>query len=616
MNALLVSVVCLCLGVCAGQVSQVDDNSFNCYFCREVNGRVQDCLNLPIACYPGEVCSIVYSGHDYDMKCKNDYDCVDTISDPYGTCSSGGFEVGVGKCEICCSTGSCVQDSINTLYSSELVVDTGNTVPGPSCPSAATRSRCNHGEVCAITYTGHNNYDMKCQRQHECAVETSDPWAPCSTGGVEVEFGVCEICCNSTTCVENMVHKLSTTIQTTPGPSCPGRCSSQNAADCVASGSHCSPGEVCSITYGDQNYEMKCQRPLDCAVVTTDRLILCPTGGVEVYNGFCEVCCNTTGCVQDLVDKLITQFDPYPAVYCPGSCFSHDLATCVMTGTYCALDEFCEVGITSVLRAHGQCRSNHELQKCREDQLKDSCLHPIYHNGHLRPCISDCCTSDACLQEHFGTYWNYAPHWTNWHPVTNSADRTTLTTHRPTVTHAPTTETHAPTTRTTTHAPTTTTTRAPTTTTTTHAPTTRTTTHAPTTTTTRAPTTTTTTHAPTTRTTTHAPTTTTTRAPTTTTTTHAPTTRTTTHAPTTTTTRSTYHHDNHTRTHDQNYHTCTDNYYHTSTYNNHNNNNNYKGYYARPSGSHTEPAKYRRKSRLCPYTGASRYSRDNRNPQR
>ncbi|CAL1540786.1 unnamed protein product [Lymnaea stagnalis] len=287
---------------------------------------------------------------------------------------------------------------------------------------------------------------------------------------------------------------------------------------------------------------MRCQKQQDCAAATLEQFSLCPPGGVEVDIGVCEICCSTTSCVQGMINTALPLDNVHSSVFCPGTCTSNDALMCLVTGTQCNVDEFCQIGVDPFLQVHGHCRKLNQMQNCRDELSKFSCTNPVFHGGHFSHCVFDCCTTDACLQGHFGNDWNNIHHLTTWLPVTN-INTDTDTTNRPHITQAPTTATvltqapattHAPTTRTT-QAPTTTT-RAPTTTT--HAPATTTTTHAPaSTTTTQAPTTTTTTHAPTTTTTTQAPTTTraTTQAPTTTSTTQAP--ATTTQAPTTTTTK-------------------------------------------------------------------------------
>ncbi|CAL1540790.1 unnamed protein product [Lymnaea stagnalis] len=109
-----------------------------------------------------------------------------------------------------------------------------------------TQMTCPAGDVCSISYT-RDTYKVTCQTQHECSVATSGAWGPCSTGGLDVGSGTCQMCCKATSCVSNMVSRLTTLFDINVELFCPGECSSRDIASCITFGTYCSKGEFCEV---------------------------------------------------------------------------------------------------------------------------------------------------------------------------------------------------------------------------------------------------------------------------------------------------------------------------------------------------------------------------------
>ncbi|XP_059149226.1 mucin-2-like [Physella acuta] len=316
---------------------------------------------------------------------------------------------------------------------------------------------------------------------------------------------------------------------------------------CLTTHVTCAAGEVCSIVYGEGEPSLTCKREQDCAHEILHSIGTCPGGGVLSHTNRCQVCCDTTQCVNDVTHLLLEAFET--GLYCPGECSKLDILTCVLKATHCLADQFCQVSLDNRMVVKGECRNNHEFQHCIHTKAQHPCDHPVTHGHQNSACVWDCCTTNECLYLHFGehfeqvmsptrsTQFSTSSTTSTTTPSTTTSTPSTTTSTASTTTSTPSTTTSTPSTTTSTPSTTTSTpsTTTSTTSTTTSTPSTTTSTSTPSTTTSTPSTTTPSTTTSTPSTTTSTPSTTTTTPSTTTPSTTTSTPSTTTSTPSTTT---------------------------------------------------------------------------------
>ncbi|KAI8779183.1 hypothetical protein BgiBS90_020165, partial [Biomphalaria glabrata] len=100
--------------------------------------------------------------------------------------------------------------------------------------------------VCSIHYTAiESETSIKCQNKIVCTNETAKPIARCIPGGIQIYPGLCEVCCNTTECVDSVVHN----VEPTQPPNHTIRCMSCNGSECNSSLNL----TVCNTGYCSQN---------------------------------------------------------------------------------------------------------------------------------------------------------------------------------------------------------------------------------------------------------------------------------------------------------------------------------------------------------------------------
>ncbi|XP_055897485.1 uncharacterized protein LOC106060169 [Biomphalaria glabrata] len=118
----------------------------------------------------------------------------------------------------------------------------------PECLS--TPVTCHADEVCSIAYSTEKT-NIKCQKASECALLTSHAARPCAEGGFLLNTDQCQTCCNTSTCVGDLISK-NISVQN-DDIFCPSQCSSLDLAACVHSQIHCTHGQYCEVTVDDHH---------------------------------------------------------------------------------------------------------------------------------------------------------------------------------------------------------------------------------------------------------------------------------------------------------------------------------------------------------------------------
>ncbi|XP_055897551.1 uncharacterized protein LOC106067491 isoform X2 [Biomphalaria glabrata] len=118
---------------------------------------------------------------------------------------------------------------------------------GPSFPDClSTNISCHKNEVCSIRYTAiESETSIKCQNKTVCDIEICHANARCVPGGYQIYPGQCEVCCNTTECVDRVVRN----VKPTQPPNHTIRCMSCNGSECNNSLNL----TVCNTGYCSQN---------------------------------------------------------------------------------------------------------------------------------------------------------------------------------------------------------------------------------------------------------------------------------------------------------------------------------------------------------------------------
>jgi len=196
----------------------------------------------------------------------------------------------------------------------------------------------------------------------------------------------------------------------------------EEAADvipgCLNKVHKCHLDEVCVIKYGNGDKggaRITCEKRDQCQKEIQTHYRNCTGGGVEVnvvdgghhppHHGpgeptlSCEKCCEDTQCVSDLVNLLKLEVATSDNLQCPGRCDASNLQACMDAATRCGKDQYCKV-TKDDHGVHGTCHDDHDYNHCLDETQHNPDCQPD-HYGHVGHCVWDCCTSNACLANHF-----------------------------------------------------------------------------------------------------------------------------------------------------------------------------------------------------------------------
>jgi len=176
----------------------------------------------------------------------------------------------------------------------------------------------------------------------------------------------------------------------------------------------CHRDQTCSIEYGD-SVRIHCVPAHECKDDVQNFMRNCTGGGVEVSHGHCRKCCDTTDCVSDLADLIKIEAATSPKLMCPGHCRENNLQDCMDSARQCQQGQFCQV-TKDEHGVKGECKDDHELHHCNDEMRHKDCASDTDEHGHPRPdhgpgakCYWDCCTTNACLNNHFASVMPTTP---------------------------------------------------------------------------------------------------------------------------------------------------------------------------------------------------------------
>ncbi|CAL1529620.1 unnamed protein product [Lymnaea stagnalis] len=286
--------------------------------------------------------------------------------------------------------------------------------PLPACLSGLPRL-CSLNEVCSVTYSPSNEYEIKCLDALRCLDETANYDRLCTGGGVAVQ-GKCRRCCETNECVRNITNLMHQVVD--PGMFCPGQCSVTDTAACLPSGTRCFSEEFCRIDVDDTFQIMGTCKPdqelQKCHDDKERQPCWIPSHPLNHMTRCVVDCCNTPDC---LTGYFGSHFGSFPLTVTttassttlqhdkPFFCYrsTHNVFNTMVT-TECS-EQFCMLTvednssggrqITRNCSSKALCDDLSLSKSLKNQKCRDYIKNPsVLHNEDLT--CNFCCTEDLC----------------------------------------------------------------------------------------------------------------------------------------------------------------------------------------------------------------------------